>query len=243
MKLPIIINEAGKIYIEAVPQLAWGKNKECTFVGALEAALAVTATPYTYESMMGWSGLAFRARWYHGDTDRRWCPSSPVGESPEEIGLLRQAIGWELPIESQIDKPQCTMAEFASTIAREIRAGRPVLAYEPQLNVAVIYGFENEGSILLLRDYMNDEQQSRMPIDKIGPFLCFLGTHKEPINPHEALVRGINQGVDNWHRSHAPANDGRYWMGRAALLKWREDLQHIDSVDTELRKLLFFVSW
>jgi hypothetical protein len=40
MKLPIIINEAGKIYIEAVPQLGWGKGKECTFIGALEAALA-----------------------------------------------------------------------------------------------------------------------------------------------------------------------------------------------------------
>jgi hypothetical protein len=243
MKLPIIINEAGKIYIEAVPQLAWGKGKECTFIGALEAALSVSATPHTYENMMGWSGLAFRVRWYHGDTGRRWCPSSPVGESPEEVDLLRKAIGWELPIESWIDEPHPAMADYAATIAQEIRAGRPVLTYEPQLNVAAVFGFENEGRILLLRDYMSDEPQSRIPIDKIGPFLCFLGNHTEALHPHEAFVRGINQGVENWHRSHAPTKAGRYWLGRAALLKWREDLQNSDSMDTELRKLLFFVSW
>lgn len=243
MKLPIIINEAGKIYIEAVPQLAWGKAKECTFVGALEAALAVTTTPHTYENMMGWSGLAFRVRWYHGDTGRRWCPSSPVGESAEEIALLRQAIGWELPLESRLEEPGRTMADFASTIAHEIRAGRPMLAYEPQLNLAVIFGFEDEGRIVLLRDYMNDEPQLRLPIDKLGPFLCFLGGRTEALHPHEALLAGIQHSVENWHRSHAPAHAGRYWYGRAALLKWREDLQHSDSYDAEQRKLLFFVNW
>lgn len=243
MKLPIIINEAGKIYIEAVPQLAWGKGKECTFIGALEAALAVTATPHTYENLMGWSGLAFRVRWHHGDTGRRWCPSSPVGECPEEIAMLRQAIGWELPFESRIEDPQRSMADYASTIAHEIRTGRPMLAYEPQLNVAVIYGFEEEGRIVLLRDYMNDESQLRLPIDKLGPFLCFLGGRKQALHPREALLAGIQLGVDNWHRSHAPSNGGRYWYGRAALLKWREDLQHNESFDTEQRRLLFFVNW
>ena len=243
MKLPIIINEAGKIYIEAVPQLSWSHGKECTFIGALEAALAVTATPHTYENMMGWSSLAFRLRWYHGDTGRRWCPSSPVGESPEEVAQLRQAIGWELPIESRLEQPDASMADFAASIAHEIRAGRPMLAYEPQLNVATIFGFEDEGRMLLLRDYMTDEAQLRLPIEKLGPFLCFLGGRTEALHPHEALLAGIRQGVENWHRSHASARAGRYWFGRAALLKWREDLQHCESFDTEQRKLLFFVNW
>lgn len=243
MKLPIIINEAGKIYIEAVPQLAWGKGKECTFIGALEAALAVTATPYTYENMMGWSGLAFRVRWYHGDTGRRWCPSSPVGESAEEVAMLRHAIGWELPIESRLEEAERSMADYASTIAHEIRAGRPMLAYEPQLNVATIFGFEDEGRILLLRDYMSDEPQLRLPIAKLGPFLCFLGDHTEALHPHDALVAGIRLAVENWHRSHASTRAGRYWFGRAALLKWREDLQHGETFESEQRKLLFFVDW
>ena len=243
MKLPIIINEAGKIYIEAVPQLAWGKAKECTFIGALEAALAVTETPHTYENLMGWSALAFRTRWYHGDTGRRWCPSSPVGEAAEELDLLRRAIGWELPLVGGMESTDQPRDEFAATIAREIREGRPVLAYEPQLNVAVIFGFEDEGRIVLARDYVTDTPVSRIPIEKLGPFLCLLGRRRGRTDTRMAVLDGLNQGVANWHRSHAPAAAGRYWYGRAALLKWREDLQHADSLDTEARRLLFFVNW
>jgi hypothetical protein len=243
MKLPIIVNEAGKLYIEAIPQLGWGKGKECTFIGALEAALAVTATPHTYENLMGWSALAFRTRWYHGDTGRVWCPSSPIGETPEELDLLRQAIGWELPVECLTDRDRRTSAALSATIASEIRAGRPLLAYEPQLNVAVVFGFEDEGRTLLLRDYMTDEPMQRLPIDKLGSFLCFLGPQHSGLSARDAMLVGIERAVDNWHRSHATAPAGRYWYGRAALLKWREDLQHLDHLDPESRKLLFFVNW
>ncbi|HQF39109.1 MAG TPA: hypothetical protein PK322_08330 [Opitutaceae bacterium] len=243
MKLPIIINEAGKIYIEAVPQLAWGKAKECTFIGALEAALAVTDTPHTYENLMGWSALAFRTRWYHGTTGRRWCPSGPVGESAEELDLLRQAIGWDLPTVSDFGSPDHPRAEYAAAIVRDIREGRPVLAYDPQLNVAVIFGFEDEGQILLARDYMSDTPVARLPLEKLGSFLCFLGHRHGGLNARAAVLDGLARGVANWHRSHAPAESGRYWYGRAALLKWREDLQHADSLDTETRQLLFFVDW
>ncbi len=243
MKLPIIINEAGKIYIEAVPQLAWGKGKECTFVGALEAALAVTATPHTYENLMGWSALAFRTRWYHGDTGRHWGPSGPVGECPEELELLRRATGYELPAIESLSGEDRQPADFASTIAQEIRQGRPLLAYEPQLNVATVFGFEDEGRVLLLRDYMNDAPLARLPIEKLGPFLCFLGTRTEALPLREAMLAGLERGVANWHRSHAPAASGRYWYGRAALLKWREDLLHQATPETEPRRLLFFVNW
>lgn len=243
MKLPIIINEAGKIYIEAVPQLAWGKGKECTFVGALEAALAVTPTPYTYENLMGWSALAFRTRWYRGDTGRRWCPSGPVGECAEELELLRRATGCELPAIESLSGEDRAPADYASTIAQEIRLGRPLLAYEPQLNVATIFGFEDEGRVLLVRDYMSDEPLTRLPIEKVGPFLCFLGTRTEALPSREAMMAGLERGVANWHRSHAPSASGRYWYGRAALLKWREDLLHLATLEAEPRRLLFFVNW
>ncbi len=243
MKLPIIINEAGKIYIEAVPQLAWGKGKECTFLGALEAALSVTAVPATYENLMGWSAVAFRSRWYRGDTGRRWCPSSPIAETPEELALLRRAIGRELPIVCSLDTPSQTPAGHLSLITCEIRAGRPLLAYEPQLNVAVIFGFEEDGRVLLLRDYMTDEPSARLPAEKLGPFLCLLGERREPLDPHEALLAGLEHAVGNWHRTHAAAPAGRFWHGRAALLKWREDLQHAAALAPAERQLLFFVNW
>lgn len=243
MKLPIIVNEAGTLYIEAVPQLAWGRSKECTFIGALEAALAVTATPHTYENLMGWSALAFRTRWYQGSAGRRWCPTSPVGEGPEELELLRQATGWELPAVCCMEEPANTPANFAAAIADEIRSGRPLLAYEPQLNVGVVFGFEDNGRTLLLRDYMTDEAVARIAIEKLGPFLCFLGRRNPGLNPHEAMLAGVERGVENWHRSHLVAPAGRYWYGRAALLKWREDLMHAEQLGPVDRQLLFFVDW
>lgn len=54
--------EGDKVWIEGVPTLQWGKNRETTFAGALEAAPAVTRHPYTATQLMGFSGLAFRVR-------------------------------------------------------------------------------------------------------------------------------------------------------------------------------------
>ena len=236
MKLPIIVNEAGKLYIEAVPQLGWGRGKECTFAGALEAALAITAVPFPYDNLMGWSALAFRSRWYQGDSGRLWCPSSPVGETPEELALLRQATGWELPVSQSTD-------DAAAVVAHEIRAGRPLLAYTPQLNVGVVFGFEEDGRILLLRDYASDEPCTRLPVAQRGPFLALLGLNHERLDATEALLLALERAVANWHRSHQAAPAGRFWYGRAALLKWRDDLGTAGWLDPEVRRLLFFVNW
>ena len=46
-----------KVWIESVPLLGWGKDRECTFAGALEAALAVTEHPCNYSDIMGLTGL------------------------------------------------------------------------------------------------------------------------------------------------------------------------------------------
>jgi hypothetical protein len=159
------------------------------------------------------------------------------------MDMLRTAIGWELPAVCSLEGIDRTPADYASTIAQEIRAGRPVLAYEPQLNVSVVYGFEDEGNILLLRDYMSDEPTTRLPISKLGSFLCFLGRQVGTLRLQEAIDAGLTQAVANWHRSHTESASGRHWYGRAALLKWREDLQHADVLDTEARRLLFFVNW
>ncbi len=73
-----VSRENGKTRIEGIPELGWGKNRECTFAGAMEAALLVTDRPTSYNDIMGYTGLAFRVRWYHGKSGDRWCPSSPV---------------------------------------------------------------------------------------------------------------------------------------------------------------------
>lgn len=67
--------EDGKAWIDGVPALGWGKQIECTYAGAVAAALAVTEHPVSYEEIMGFSGLAFRLRWWLSSTkpgDHGW---------------------------------------------------------------------------------------------------------------------------------------------------------------------------
>ena len=85
--------------LDNVPALGWGKGKECTFAGALEAAMAVTDHPCKYSDIMGFTSLAFRVRWFKGPDGRGICPSCAVGEMEEEIRAAERATGWPLRVE------------------------------------------------------------------------------------------------------------------------------------------------
>ena len=114
--------ENGRVWIEGVPELGWGKNRECTFAGALEATLAVTDRPTGYSDLMGYTGLAFRVRWYRGKIGDRWCPSSPVGEFPQEMEAVQNAIGWQFRAEVLLDEETPDMSRFKGDIVASIDA-------------------------------------------------------------------------------------------------------------------------
>jgi hypothetical protein len=229
--------EDGKVWIENVPTLGWGTGRECTFAGALEAATAVTERPCKYSDLMGWSSLAFRLRWYHGDTGQRWCPSSPVGEFPDEIAALQKATGWELrPV---LDGGH--MDRHASEIVSSIDAGLPVLAYEPRLNVDVIYGYQDGGQTLLMRDYFRGPEPLVLPPRELGFLAIFLGEHRAGLSAHDGLIEGLKIAATNWRRGSAPAERGKYWHGDAAYAKWIDDSRDVSPLTKEERDLLFFV--
>ena len=168
---------AGKA-IEGVSALGWGKKMECTFAGALASALAATEHPYTYSDLMGFSGLAFRTRWYHGRTGARWCASSAVGELPEETAAIEAATGWRFRQEWHWRNPN--MGRFAPDVAKAIDAGRPVLVYAPDLNVGVAYGYDAGGHRVLMRGYEQGDTPAAAELAKLGPMLIFLTEHVHP---------------------------------------------------------------
>ena len=160
--------DGGRVWIEGVPTLGWGRDKECTFAGALEAALAATKQPRKYSDLMGLSSLAFRVRWYQGKGGRDWCPSCAVGEQPgEEVDAVGQGIGWQFHCEGRLGQAEPHMEQFTPEIAASINAGLPVLAYEPRLNLDVVYGYEDGGKLLLLRDYFQGETPLRLPAEAL----------------------------------------------------------------------------
>ncbi len=226
-----------------VPALGWGKQRECTFLGALEAALASTDHPCTYTDMLGWSGLAFRTRWFAGNEGQRWCPSSPVGEMPEEIEAVSRATGWPLHVEHIANEDAAGRERLRARIVASIDAGRPVLAYEPRLNMAVVFGYEENGRTLLLRDYFQPAEPLRLTPAQLGFLSLFLGDHTTPPSRREALQQALTLAVRHWQREQASEGPGRYWYGQAAFARWAEDLEAAEGFTPEERGQLCFVSW
>lgn len=235
------IRENGRVWLDGVPTLAWGTGRECTFIGALEAALAATELPHTYTDLMGWSGLAFRVRWYHGDTGKRWCPSSPVGEFPEEMTAIQEATGWTLRCEAHFDDPK--MARFAPQIAAAIDASRPVLAYDPSRNMGVAYGYEDGGTRLLMRYYARGPERPTIPASELGPMLIFLSERRAPLPQRDALTRTLRTAVRNYRRKPLKWRSGQYWYGDRSFEAWMADLGNAKGLRAKDRDLLHFVNW
>ncbi len=224
--------------IEGVPTLSWDKGKQCTFAGALEAAMAVTDHPYTYTDIMGLTALAFRTRWWCcAPGQLGWCPSCAVGEMEEEIDAARKTTGWELRIEVHPD-----IKKLSPDILASIDAGKPIPAYADCEDMAVLYGYEQGGRTFIFRDYNKGQTPHEVPVSKVGWLWIFLGDHAEPLPPRSATIQGLQMAVHNWRRERGREGPGEYWYGRAALRVWSEDLAQADSLTQEQRDQLHFVS-
>lgn len=228
--------EGDRVVIEGVPTLSWESNGQCTFAGALECALTVTEHPYTYADLMGWSGLAFRFRWYQGDVGQRWCPSSAVGEFEEEKDAIEKATGWKL--RWYFDDAGSAAERLIADVLASIEAGRPVLTYEPGLNVAVIYGYKDNGAALLLRDYFKGDAPQELPPADLPAFLCFLDDYGKPMATRDAFVEALKIGVRNWRRDPMAREKGKYFYGDTGFAKWIEDLSDETLTQEEREQVL-----
>jgi hypothetical protein len=239
-KLPA---ESGRRVLENVPTLGWGRHRECTFLGALEAALAPTEHPFSYTDMMGWTGMAFRTRWFAGNEGARWCPSCAVGEMEEEITAAAKSTGWPLRF-AFVEKDNAeSLARLTAEFVVSINAGRPVLAYEPRLNMDVVFGYEDGGKTLLLRDYFDSETPLRLAPSELGFLTIFVGEYTQRMPGPEAFAMALETAVRNWGRVKFSEGPGGYWYGEAALARWRDDLGMVEEFTEEERKFLCFVSW
>jgi RNA polymerase sigma factor (sigma-70 family) len=244
---PASASTNGRVVLDGIAPLRWGKSGETTFLGALSAALGPSDRPRDYATLMGNSAVAFRARWYRGPANRRWSGASTVAEHGEERTRLAEAIGipleavWAFP-----DRPN--RVETLARVISSIDAGRPVLGYlSPAFDVAVIYGYDMPADSFFVRDYY-DQADTRplRPATRLGGFFVFMGEPTSPpATPRDAIVAGIRAAIHNWTRNDRPAFDedaGEFIYGPAAYQAWIEDLQSADTLTDDQKKLLFDTS-
>ena len=232
--------------LENLPKLGWGMKKECTYCGALESALTLTDHPFDYATIMGVTGLAFRTRWYQGPPDyMRWCPSSCVGEFPEEDEWFRQATGWRFRVEAHLNEKEPKMGRFAPDVVKSINAGRPVLGYDQTWNIAVIKGYEDGGRVVLMQTYGSPDTEKRA-LDELPGFLALFEDFGKPLPPKEMLMHSLRIAAGNWDRDdglYDYMGKGPYLYGHRAMRRWAEDLGRHDEWTEKERELLFFVNW
>jgi len=237
------------LWVGGVPMMAWARHKDCTFIGALEAALASTAYPCSYTDLMGYSGLAFRTRWFHNPTHEqtpwgtlRWHPVSPHGEQPDVLEALSRTTGWRSRREELPEQGRDLARErLVTDTVLSINEGLPVMVgYNTDL--AVIYGYNIHSINLFLRDYQRPDQEDlRIPSNDPGlqsPFI-FLQSFGEPLPPREALLDALKTAAGGARRSRT---DG-FLFGPAALAAWRDDLAQYDTYDEGERNLLSLANW
>lgn len=220
--------------LDKVPALAWGRGKDCTFAGALEAAMAVTDHPYKYSDIMGFTGLAFRVRWFKGPDGQGICPSCAVGEMEEEIRAAERATGWPLRIEVHMGED---MARHSGQIVDSINAGKPVAAYTDQLDMGVVYGYSEGGRKLLFRDY-NRSEELELPSSKLGWLWLVMGDFKPVLTRREVVREALRIAVHNWRREVGREGPGDYWYGPAAYKAWTGHLANPDALPEDKRQLL-----
>jgi len=223
--------EGDKVWIEGVPVLEWAQGKDTTFLGSLEAALAVTDRPYSYVDLMGYSGLASRMRWFRGDNGQRGSTSCFVGESMGPYRAIGRATGWH--IEDKVSglvetyQDESDMARFAPDIVATIEVEMPALVYEPNWNVAVLCGYADEGRRVLLVDYHSPGKILELNTADLIPFLLFIEDEGRPPSTRDALLEGLRVAVHNWNREpeRSDYNIGHYVYGRPAFEMWQEDVR------------------
>ncbi len=223
--------EKGVAIVDGVPALAWGKGRDCTFIGALEAATAVTRHPASYDEMMGATGLAFRVRWSNPDTKGGWTCSCPCGEFVEEFEDVSRATGWKLdarfdPVNGGLTDPGM------AAIHEAIGVGMPLIGQVGGHDVGVFCGFTEDGAQVVANCYGHAAGKKYGP-RQIGTWRIFLVGRDEPLPVRDALLMGLRTAGRNRHRGKSSERLygplGYEWFyGASAFDAWIGDLEKRD---------------
>ncbi len=236
-----------RVFIENLPKLSWEHSGATTYAGALSSALSVTEYPLTYADIMGFSGLAFRLRWYRRTDIPEWCFSSPTGEFPEEMKATQANTGWLFDI---YDKPTLSDQELSrlyDKIIHSIDIGIPVIGHANDLDVAVLQGYEiaKDGIYFLWNSY-NSPKALRLPKSQIERMIIIPVSHNSDIDTADSVINALS--LYGWRqRSWTPPDypekrEHSYLFGDLAFKTWMDDLIRADSFTDGQRELLYRVS-
>ena len=235
-----------RVAITGLPALGPMTSGRSSYADALSAALSVTEQPVSYDQVMAYSGLAFRARWFRGEQENAWfCPTSALGEFPPEMEAVSAATGW-LQRHDMWQGGSRNVHDVLPAITASLDRGVPVVGYpsNEHMDLSVLFAYEREGDQLTLRwlDYKH-ERELVLPAEKLGFLVILLERQGLVPDGRRALLSAL--GSDNWRcrQRPVPRRDGAYYYGTLAYDTWSRDLERAADYPEPMRRQLCFVSW
>ena len=237
------------VWIQNVPVLLYEMQKDDAIVGAMEAALSVTDHNITYEKIMSLLPDSYICRYFKPKD--KWSGGYILEELKEEIEFISKGTGCNFKIIEGDDKRDI----FRNSIVTSINKGYPVLFLDRGLNLAVIYGYRDNGNILLTRCYIDPcamepdfDTTIFTPIKDMVPFFVFMDNFVTPL-PRESAVIDALKNVDvKWRGKKREVinnynENGTILYGIAAYQEWISDLQSVKNILPEKINQIKFTSW
>lgn len=211
-----LVREDERTYLAGVEKLGWDMGRSVTFIGALTAAAHAMGAPFTFDYLMGASGVAFKLhKWGKG-----WCPSAGcAGPGYDVISRAFDATGYRTKGWLWFDnKPSdAERVEAIRLVTKSIDRGWPAL-YEVE-DAGLCVGYTKGCEKFITRTYFDKEgeytETGRWPW-----ILSVIVAREEPLGRKEAVVRSLKSAIE---QAETPEFNG-YWSGWKAYEDWRQGL-------------------
>ncbi|MDF2686180.1 MAG: helix-turn-helix protein [Clostridia bacterium] len=221
-KTEIYLKDTSACILPGIMTLEWEKGMDCTWAGAVYAALKYMGESYTYEQIMGMSGacyrIAFTEVWDWSATDAL--------VAFDYSSILFNAIGYEQIFADRVEKDD--RHSERQRIISDIVKRKPVIAINLRIapEWGVITGYSDNGNVFYCRTYFDDEYLNKNKDYLETDFWPFLITHfgdkKEKPTDTQILKISLQVLIDSFE---ATCSRG-YYQGQQAYEKWIEGIKN-----------------
>lgn len=236
------LKDTSKCILPDIMPLAWGMQKDCTWAGALHAALTFMGKPCSYEQIMGMSGACYRICF----TDIWDFSCTDALVAFDYAGPLFHALGLTPVWANRLEKEQRKKERYA--IMQDIRDGKPV----PAINLRVapewglITGYLDNGRTFLCRTYFDSEifekwekedcQDKQITFEERGGYLVndfwpFLIIHFGPETEKSSPCESVKTSLRILSESFRAEKSRGYYQGKHAYEAWIRSLSEDSRFD------------
>ena len=197
--------------------LSWQDGEMNTFIAALQRSLEFIGEEYTYHTLMGLSGAAFRVQIHRTGL----CPSGPDASCGfDSAGHVLKTLRLDHRILLAADGQK----KIRSAVKKNITAGRPSIAIDliKVPDWGLIVGLDDQDRFQALTFY-NEQKNKPQPAENDPWTVYLLKERLGPVDRDQAEITSlflIKNLLEN--RSY-----GAYHTGRAGLERWVEILNDI----------------